>query len=58
MVKVAFSFNSQGTERIELFSHGAYESISLRYEGLITFDYKYEEISVLLSSCKVMAERR
>ena len=44
MIKVAFSFKSQGTEKIQLSSQGADGSINLRYESLITVDYKYKEI--------------
>ena len=42
MNKVAVSFKSQGTEKIELYSQGTDDSISLRYENVITFDYKYK----------------
>ena len=42
MIEVAFSFKSQETEKIELFSQGTDESINLRYESLITIDYKYK----------------
>ena len=50
MIKVAFRFKSQGTDKIELFCQGTDESINLRYdhESLITADYKYKEIPVLL----------
>ena len=43
MIKVAFSFKSQGTEKIELFSEGTDGSIDLKYESLISADYKYKE---------------
>ena len=46
MTKVTFSFRSQGTEKIELFSQ--LMSINLRYESLIIIDYEYKEIPVLL----------
>ena len=49
MIKVGFTFKSQGTENIELFSNGINDSINLRYESLITVDLKYKEIPVLLS---------
>ena len=42
-MKAAFSFKSQGTENIELFPQGTDDSINLRYESLITGDYKYEK---------------
>ena len=41
MVKVAFSFKSQGIEKIPE------ECQNLRYESLITIDAKYIEISSL-----------
>ena len=44
MIKAAFSFKSQGTEKIELFSQGTDGSFNLRYESVITVDYKYKEI--------------
>ena len=44
MIKVAFIFKSKGTKKIELFSQGTDGSINLRYESLITVDYKYKEI--------------
>ena len=34
------SFKSQGTEKIELFLQEADDSINLRYQSLITVDYK------------------
>ena len=49
MIKVAFSFNSHGTEKIKLFSQGMDDFINLRYESLISVDYKYKEIPVLFS---------
>ena len=36
MVKVSFSFNSQGFEKIKLSSQGTNSSINLRYNSLIT----------------------
>ena len=44
MIKVTFSFKSQGTEKIKFFFQGSDGSINLRYESLITVDYKYTEI--------------
>ena len=41
MIKVAFGFKSQETEKIDLFSKGSKDSINLRYESLITDDDKY-----------------
>ena len=45
----AFGFKSQGTKKIERFSQGTDDSIYLRYEGLITVNYKCKEFPVLLS---------
>ena len=47
MTKVAFSFKSQGTEKLS-FSHNRLMSINLKYESLIIVDYGYKEIPVLL----------
>ena len=47
VVKVAFKFKSQGTEKIEIFSQGTKERQNLRYESLIIIDPKNEEISSL-----------
>ena len=48
MIKVAFSFKSQLTEKIAgAFSQGTNGSINLRYESLSTVDYKYKEILLL-----------
>ena len=55
MIKVSFSFKSQGTKKIELFSQGTDDFIYLRYECLITFDYKCKEIPVLLSNSKMLS---
>ena len=44
MIKVAFSFKSQGTEKIDLFSQGIDGSKNLRYKSLMTVDYKYKEM--------------
>ena len=41
MVKVAFSFKSQGLENSELFSQATENCQNLSYEGLITVDLKY-----------------
>ena len=49
MIKVAFSFKSQGTKTLGLFSQETNDSKYLRYECLITVDYKRKEIPVLLS---------
>ena len=46
MTKVAFSFKSQRTEKVELFSQQAEDSINLRYKSFIIVDYKYKEISM------------
>ena len=44
MVKVAFSFKSQGTEKIKLFSQGTEKCQNLRNGSLIIIDPKYIEI--------------
>ena len=44
MIKVAFVFKSQATEKIELSSQGIASSMNLRYESLITIGYKYDKI--------------
>ena len=49
MAKVAFSFKSQGTEKIELFFQGTDASINPGYKTLITVDCKYKEILLLPS---------
>ena len=49
MIKLAFNFKSQGTKITKLFSHGTEDSINMRYEILVSFDYKCKELSVLLS---------
>ena len=36
MIKVSFTFKSQGSEKIKLISQGTDSSINLRYESLIT----------------------
>ena len=41
MIKVAFSFKFQGTEKVKLFSQVTDSSINLRYESLIAVDNKY-----------------
>ena len=41
MIKVAFSFNSQGIEKHGLFSQRTEECQNLRYESLIIVDHKY-----------------
>ena len=43
MIKVALSFICQGTEKIEFFSQGTDGSTNLRYESLITADYKLSQ---------------
>ena len=48
MTKAAFSFRSQGTEKVENFSQGTDHSVNLRYGSLINVDYKYKETPVLL----------
>ena len=58
MIKVAFNFKFQGAEIVKLFSQGTDDSINLRYESLITVDYKYEEMQFCFLGCEVMAERR
>ena len=52
MIKVAFRFKSQGTEKVGLCSQGTDDSINVRYESLITLNHKYEEIAVLLAGMK------
>ena len=42
MIKVGFSFISQGTQKL-------HDSINLKYESLITVDCTCEEILVVLS---------
>ena len=49
MIKVAFNFKSQGTEKIELFSQGTDGTINRSYGSLITADYKYKKFCFLLS---------
>ena len=49
MIKVTFSFKSQGMEKIELFSQGTRDSIHRRHESLITIDYKYTKQIKLLA---------
>ena len=44
MIKVAFIFKSQRTEKTKFFCQGTDSSINPRYESLITVYYKYEEI--------------
>ena len=48
MIKVGFSFKSQGTEKFELFSHGTNDSINLTYESLITVDFKFQSFQLWL----------
>ena len=43
MIKVAFSFKSQRTEKIELSSQGTDGPINPRYKSLITINCEYEE---------------
>ena len=49
MTKVAFSFKSQRSENIELFSQGTDDSVNLRYESLIIFNYKSKKLYLLIS---------
>ena len=49
VTKAAFSFKSKGTEKIQLFSQETDDPINLKYESLITVDYKYNEFPVLHS---------
>ena len=44
MIKVAFIFKFQGNETKSFSPKGSDGSIDLRYESLITVDYKYKEI--------------
>ena len=59
MIKIAFSFKSQGTEKIELFSQGTDGSINLRFEGLITVDHStnIKKFQFYFLGCKVKGER-
>ena len=44
-ITTAPNFNSQVTEKFELFSKGTYDSQNLRYETVIIADYEYVKIS-------------
>ena len=44
-IKIALNFKSQGTEKLELFFQGTYDSQNLRYETLVIADYEYVKIS-------------
>ena len=44
VTKIALNFKSRGTEKIELFSQGTYNSQILGNETLILADYKYAKI--------------
>ena len=44
-IKIALNFKSQGTEKLELFFQGTYDSQNLRYETLAIADYEYVKIS-------------
>ena len=58
MIKDALIFKSQMTEKkIQLFSQRTEGSINLRYESLITVDYKYKEI-LLFAFLDVMLGRK
>ena len=59
MIKIAFSFRFQGTDKIELFSQGTDDSINLRYESLITVDYStnIKKFAFYFLGCKVKGER-
>ena len=47
VVKVAYSFKSQGSQKIELWPQGTDDCQNLRYETLIIVDFKYIEVSSL-----------
>ena len=47
-MKVAFSFKSQGTEKINLFSQGTADCQNLIYVSLIIVDPKYTKICKLI----------
>ena len=43
-IKIALNFKSQGTEKLELFSQGAYNFQNLRIETRVIADYEYAKI--------------
>ena len=47
VTKAAFNFKSKGTEKIWYFSQETDDRINLKYESLITVDYKHKEFPVL-----------
>ena len=49
MTKFTSRFKSEGTEKIYLLSYATVNSINMRQESLVSVDYKFKEILVLLS---------